>query len=95
MLHRCALEAINLLVRNLIRNVLASRLLEHVSGAVGLPHLISPMPQIKPLDQTHNLLVDATVLLGVLAHGATELLLNGVEALVRVVLVARGVLGGV
>jgi hypothetical protein len=44
---------------------------------------------------TYNLLIDATVLLGVLAHGATKLLLNGVEALVRVVLVAGGVLGGV
>jgi hypothetical protein len=44
-----SLEAINLLVRNLIGNVLASRLLEHVSGAIGLPHLISSTPPIQPI----------------------------------------------
>jgi hypothetical protein len=57
------------LVRNLIRNILASRLLKHVSCAVGLPQMqLAYSLKYEPLVKTYNLLIHGTVLLGILAH---------------------------
>jgi hypothetical protein len=54
---------------------------------------VSKNTPIEQIHRTYDLLVDSAVLLGVLAHGATVLLLSGVEALVEVVLLACGLVG--